>query len=77
LSNKPFVLQDVFLNSARRERMPVHVRMLDGLQLSGIVRGFDNFTLIIDGSDGKQSMLYKHAVAAVMPQNGQALRQQA
>ena len=77
MSGKPFVLQDVFLNSARRERMPVHVRMLDGLQLSGVVRGFDNFTLIIDGTDGKQSMLYKHAIAAVMPQSGQALRQQA
>ena len=53
--------------------MPVFVRMLDGLQLSGIVRGFDNFTLIIDGSDGKQSMLYKHAIAAVMPQKRSGL----
>ncbi len=77
MSNKPFVLQDVFLNSARRERIPVYVRMLDGLQVSGVVRGFDNFTLIIDSNDGKQSMLYKHAIAAVMPQSGQALRQQA
>lgn len=77
MANKPFILQDVFLNSARRERIPVNVRMLDGLQLSGVVRGFDNFTLILDGTDGMQSMLYKHAIAAVVPQSGQALRQQA
>lgn len=74
MNNKPFVLQDVFLNSARRERMPVQIRLVDGMQYDGTVRGFDNFTIILDGKDGQQNMLYKHAVAAVVPFGAQPLR---
>ena len=67
--SKPIVLQDVFLNQARRERMPVSIRMLDGVEMTGTLRGFDSFTVILDGHDGYQSMLYKHAIARVMPNN--------
>lgn len=74
--NRPFVLQDVFLNSARRERMPVQVRLMDGMEIRGMVRGFDSFTVVLDGMDGSQSMLYKHAIAAVMP-TAAVYRQQA
>lgn len=64
--NKPLILQDVFLNQARRERTPVVVRLMDGLELYGTVKGFDSFTVILDDNAG-QSMLYKHAIAAVSP----------
>ena len=74
--NRPFVLQDVFLNSARRERTPVQVRLMDGMEIQGMVRGFDSFTVVLDGREGKQSMLYKHAIAAVMP-TASVYRQQA
>ena len=74
--NRPFVLQDVFLNSARRERTPVQVRLMDGMEIQGMVRGFDSLTVVLDGMDGKQSMLYKHAIAAVMP-TASVYRQQA
>ena len=65
--NKPLVLQDIFLNQARREHTQVAVRMMDGLEIGGTVKGFDSFTVIIDGEDGGQRMLYKHAIAAVAP----------
>lgn len=65
--NKPLLLQESFLNTARKERTSVSVRLTDGLEISGTVRGFDNFTLILEGENGRQSLLYKHAIAAVRP----------
>ncbi len=65
--SKPLVLQDIFLNQARREKTPVVIRMMDGAELSGTVRGFDSFTVILDDEIIGQSMLYKHAIAAVSP----------
>ena len=65
--NKPLLLQESFLNNARKERTNVSVRLTDGLEISGTVRGFDNFTLILEGENGRQSLLYKHAIAAVRP----------
>lgn len=59
-------LQDVFLNLARRERVNVSIFLVNGFQLKGSVRGFDNYTIILE-SDGKQSMVYKHAVASIVP----------
>ena len=57
-------LQDIFLNQARRERMPVTLFLMNGFQLRGIIRGFDAFVVIVD-SDGKQQMIYKHAISTV------------
>lgn len=65
--NKPMILQDVFLNQARREHTPVSVRMMDGMEIAGTVKGFDSFTVILDDTVGCQRMLYKHAIAAVAP----------
>jgi len=59
-------LQDYFLNQARRENIPVTIYLVNGFQLKGVLRGFDNFTVILD-SDGKQQMVYKHAISTVMP----------
>ena len=69
-NNRPIVLQDVFLNQARRERIPVSVKMLDGAQLKGTVRGFDSFTVILDDDGGASQMIYKHAIASVVHQGG-------
>lgn len=60
-------LQDVFLNNARKDKIAVTVYLTSGFQIRGFVKGFDNFTLIID-SDGKQQMIYKHAVSTISPQ---------
>jgi host factor-I protein len=59
-------LQDVFLNQARKEKLAVTVYMTNGFQLKGVVKGFDNFTVVLD-SDGKQQLIYKHAISTVSP----------
>ena len=59
-------LQDSFLNQVRKDNIPVTVYLVNGFQLKGLVRGFDNFTVILD-FEGKQQMVYKHAISTVMP----------
>ena len=65
--NKPVInLQDGFLNQVRKEGIAVTIFLINGFQVRGIVKGFDNFTIIIE-SDGKQQMIYKHAVSTFQP----------
>ncbi len=59
-------LQDVFLNQVRKEKIPVTVYLTNGFQLKGVVKGFDNFTVVLD-SDGRQQLIYKHAISTVSP----------
>lgn len=59
-------LQDVFLNQVRKEHVPVTVYLTNGFQLRGLVKGFDNFTVVLD-SEGKQQLVYKHAISTVSP----------
>lgn len=59
-------LQDAFLNRARRERLLITVFLMNGFQMKGIVRGFDSFVVMLD-SDGKQQMIYKHAISTLIP----------
>ena len=60
------VLQDVFLNQVRKEHVIVTIHLTNGYQIKGTVKGFDNFTINLD-SDGKQMMIYKHAVSTIIP----------
>jgi host factor-I protein len=60
-------LQDAFLNQVRKENIPVTIFLVNGFQLKGMVKGFDNFTVILE-SDGKQMMVYKHAISTISPQ---------
>lgn len=64
--NKNINLQDVFLNQVRKEHVPVTVYLTNGFQLRGMVKGFDNFTVVLD-SEGKQQLVYKHAISTVSP----------
>ncbi|NLZ52932.1 MAG: RNA chaperone Hfq [Thermoanaerobacteraceae bacterium] len=59
-------LQDSFLNQIRKENIPVTIYLVNGFQLKGLVRGFDNFTIVLD-ADGKQQLVYKHAVSTISP----------
>ena len=59
-------LQDLFLNQARHERSQITMFLMNGFQLHGIVRGFDNFAVVLE-SDGKQQLIYKHAISTVVP----------
>ena len=57
-------LQDAFLNYIRREKIPVTLFLMNGFQLRGVVRSFDSFVVLID-ADGRQQMIYKHAISTV------------
>jgi len=59
-------LQDTFLNQARKENMLTTVFLVNGYQIKGIVRSFDNFTLMLE-VEGKQQLVYKHAVSTIIP----------
>lgn len=59
-------LQDVFLNQVRKEHLPVTIYLTNGFQLKGMVKGFDNFTVILD-TDGRQQLVYKHAISTISP----------
>lgn len=54
-------LQDSFLNHVRKENLGVIIYLVNGFQIRGLVRGFDNFTVIIE-NEGKQQLVYKHAI---------------
>ncbi|MBU3195392.1 RNA chaperone Hfq [Clostridium algidicarnis] len=59
-------LQDIFLNESRKNNVPVVMYLTNGFQLKGIVKGFDNFIIILD-SEGKEMLVYKHAITTITP----------
>ena len=61
-------LQDQFLNALRVQRVPVTLFLVNGFQQRGVVSSFDGFTLLLL-SEGKQYLVYKHAISTIVPQN--------
>ena len=59
-------LQDAILKEVIRDRVPVTMFLMNGFQLRGFVTGFDSFVVILV-SDGKQQMIYKHAISTLAP----------
>jgi len=59
-------LQDVFLNKLRKDHAFITIFLVNGFQVRGIVKGFDNFTVVVEG-DGKQQLIYKHAISTIQP----------
>ncbi|MBP1634659.1 MAG: hfq [Acidobacteria bacterium] len=57
-------IQDAFLNHARRERLTLRFRLVDGTEFDGRIKNFDRFAIIVD-RDGADQMIFKHAVATV------------
>lgn len=66
MSKGQFNLQDAFLNQVRKEKMPVTIFLVNGFQIKGVVKGFDNFTVVVE-LDQKQQLVYKHAISTVAP----------
>ncbi|MCI5751084.1 MAG: RNA chaperone Hfq [Oscillospiraceae bacterium] len=64
--NKTLNLQDIFLNHARKEKIPITVFLTNGFQFKGMVKGFDSYTVIVE-SDGKQELIFKHAISTIIP----------
>ena len=63
---KELNLQDVFLNQARKDKIPVTIYITNGFQFKGMVKGFDSYTVIVE-SDGKQELIFKHAISTIIP----------
>ena len=59
-------LQDAILSEVRRDRIPVTLFLMNGFQLRGVITGFDSFVVVLV-SDGKQQMIYKHAISTLAP----------
>ncbi len=59
-------MQDQFLRQLRLERIPVTVFLVNGFQIRGVVTGCDSFSVFVL-ADGKQEMIYKHAISTIMP----------
>lgn len=59
-------LQDAVLKEVRKERIPVTLFLMNGFQLRGTITGFDSFVVMLV-SDGKQQMIYKHAISTLVP----------
>lgn len=65
---KPINLQDTFLNQVRREQMPVTIHVTNGYQINNaVIQGYDSFVILAE-AEGKQLMIYKHAVSTISPQ---------
>ena len=59
-------LQDAILMEVRREKVPVTMFLMNGFQLRGTLTGFDSCCVVLV-SDGKQQMIYKHAISTLAP----------
>ena len=59
-------LQDAILKECRRDKAPVTLFLMNGFQLRGIITGYDSFVVLLV-SDGKQQMIYKHAISTLAP----------
>jgi len=67
MADKPFNLQDHFLNAVRRSKSPVTIFLVKGVKLQGVVTWFDQFSLLLR-RDGNSQLVYKHSISTIMPQ---------
>ena len=58
-------LQDPYLNTLRKERVPVSVYLVNGIKLQGQIESFDQFVILLRNSVSQ--MVYKHAISTVVP----------
>ena len=59
-------LQDIFLLRAKRDKLSVTMFLMNGFQMRGTITGFDAFVVVLD-SEGKQQLIYKHAISTIAP----------
>ena len=69
-------LQDIFLTKARKESVPVTLFLVNGFQLRGTITGLDCFVVVLD-SEGRQQVIYKHAISTIAPARVIGLREEA
>ncbi|SFM36150.1 RNA-binding protein Hfq [Gracilibacillus orientalis] len=59
-------IQDQYLNQLRKERIPSTLFLTNGFQLRGVIKAFDNFTVLLE-TEGKQQLIFKHAISTFAP----------
>lgn len=59
-------LQDIFLNQMRKEKIPVTMYLVNGARISGTIKGFDNFVILLKHEN--QQLVYKHAISTIIPE---------
>ncbi len=65
-------LQDNYLNQLRKDKMPVVVYLTNGVRLKGVIKGFDNFVILL--KEATQQLVYKHAVSTIVPEKDLDIR---
>ena len=70
--NRSQNLQDLFLNQLRKDRIPVIIFLTNGVRLKGIIRGFDNFVVLL--KDATDQLIYKHAISTIIPEKNVEIR---
>ena len=66
MANEKSSVQEVFLNTIRRDKTPVTVFLVNGVKLQGVVTWFDDFSLLLR-RDAHSQLVYKHAISTIMP----------
>lgn len=59
-------LQDNYLNTLRREKVPVVAYLMNGVPIKGRILSFDNFVVLFE-AEGKQQLVFKHAISTIQP----------
>jgi host factor-I protein len=62
----PINIQDIFLNHMRKKGLEGTFFLVNGFQIRGKVKNFDKFVIVLD-SNGKQNLIFKHAISTVVP----------
>lgn len=65
MSNKGQILQDPFLNTLRRENVPVSIYLVNGIKLQGQIESFDQYVVLLKNT--VTQMVYKHAISTIVP----------
>ena len=65
MEKQPHNIQDVFLNHLRREKLPVTVFLMSGVKLTGRIKSFDKFAVILE-SGQREQLVFKHAISTVV-----------
>lgn len=68
-------LQDLFLLRTKRDKVPLTLFLMNGFQMRGVITGFDSFAVVLE-SDGKQQLIYKHAISTIVPSRAVDLREE-
>lgn len=66
-------IQDQVLNQARKDKILLTIFLVNGVQIKGFIRGFDNYVLLIE-VEGKQNIIYKHAISTIIPSKPISMR---